>query len=240
MKPRVAFWVFALIVTASVVTGIDSLVRTERRAEHEVNRALALTLQRCEPDRIDADTIRVYRSHIAMDGVRDTAYLSLAMADDERQQVKRTNGKGVTLKAYTGLTLRRLWALSDQRASGALAGLAAAWLALSLLIMHRQRRVFVESVRVGALSYDANRHLFYARGHEVRFTPLQQALMEQFMTSPDHLLSQQDICDRLWPKKPDASATLYTLIRRLKPTLDELGGLKITCNRGESYQLKTR
>lgn len=233
MKPRVAFVVFAVIVMASVGTGIDSLVRTERRAQREVNRALALTLQRCEPDRIDADTIRVYRSHINMEGVRDTAYLSLAITDDERRA-------GATLRANTGLTLGRLWSLSDQRASGVLAGVAALWLALSLWMMRRQRGVFTESVRLGSLSYDATRHVFYAHGREVRFTPMQQTLMEQFMTAPDHVLMQQDICESLWPKKPDASATLYTLIRRLKPTLEEMGGLSVECDRGKSYQLKTR
>ena len=233
MKPRVAFVVFAVIVAASVGTGIDSLVRTERRAQREVNRALALTLQRCESDRIDADTIRVYRSHITMDGVRDTAYLSLAMTGDDRRN-------HATLRANTGLTLRRLWTLSDQRASGVLAGIAAAWLALSLWMMRRRQSVFTESVRLGSLSYDATRHAFYAHGREVRFTPMQKMLMEQFMTAPDHVLLQQDICECLWPKKPDASATLYTLIRRLKPTLEEMGGLSVECDRGKSYQLKTR
>lgn len=233
MKPSVAIIVFAVIVTASLAAGIDSMVRTERRAQQEVNYALALTLQCCEPDRIDADTIRVYRSLIAMDGIRDTAYLSLAVTNDEERQ-------HATLKANTGLTLSRLWALSDQRASGALAGVAALWLVISMWLIRNKRRTFEESVRLGALSYDANGHRFYVRGEEVRFTPMQQMLMEQFMTAPDHLLAQQDICDRLWPKKPDASATLYTLIRRLKPTLEALGGLQVECDRGRSYQLKTR
>ena len=229
MKPHVAFVIFMILVGSSVLAGIDSLMRTEQRAQWDVDRALALTLQECEPDRIDADTIRVYRSHLTMMALRDTASLSLAMTDDERQHA--------TLTASTGLTLGRLWTLSDQRASGVLAGLAAVWMAVSLWFIRRQRRTFVESVRLGALSYDATRRRFYAQGEEVRFTPMQLMLMEQFMTAPDHLLSQQDICDRLWPKKPDASATLYTLIRRLKPILDDATGMKIACNRGESYQL---
>jgi len=42
----------------------------------------------------------------------------------------------------------------------------------------------------------------------------------------------------LWPKKPDASETLYTLIRRLKPIVSERCGLKIVADRGDGYRLE--
>ena len=229
MKPRVAFWIFIILVGSSVLAGIDSLVRTEQRAQWDADRALALTLRECEPDRIDADTIRVYRSHLTMLALRDTASLSFAMVDDECRQP--------TLSANTGLTLYRLWTLSDQRASGALAALAAFWLALSLLLTMRCREVMVTGMQMGMLCYDEQRRRFLYDGHELHFTPMQRSLMELFLAAPDHRLSQQDICDHLWPKKPDASATLYTLIRRIKPILDEAAGMKIACNRGDSYQL---
>ncbi len=236
MKPQTAFFVFFVILATSVAAGIDSLLRTEQRAQWDVDRALALTLRECEPDRIDADTIRVYRSHLTMMALRDTASLSLAMADDEHRQPMLT--------ANTGLTLCRLWMLSDQRASGVLAALAALWLALSLWLTWRRREVMAADVQMmavgvqrGALCYDEQRRRFLYDGQELHFTPMQRALMELFFAAPDHRLSQQDICDHLWPKKPDASATLYTLIRRLKPILDEATGMKITCNRGDSYQL---
>lgn len=233
MKPQLALLVFVLMLTASVVAGIDSLLLTERCAQRDVNRALALTMERCEPDRIDTDTIRVYRSLIATVAVRDTAYLSLVMKEEDGQ-------RATVLKANTGLTFGRLWALSDQRASGVLASLAALWLAVSLWIMRRQRARMVPGVRLGALCYDEHRRRFIADGREVRFTPMQQTLMELFLQAPDHLLTQQDICDRLWPKKPDASATLYTLIRRLRPMLEDIAGLHITCDRGRAYQLKNK
>ena len=228
MKPQTAFLVFFLILLASVAAGVDSLMRTDRQAQCDVNRALALTLRQCEPDRIDADTIRVYRSHLTMMALRDTASLSLVMSDDRRQP---------TLSATTGLTLRRLWTLSDQRASGLLASLAALWLALSLWLTLRRREVIMSGTHLGTLCYDEQRQRFVCDGRELHFTPMQHSLMEQFLAAPDHRLSQQAICDHLWPKKPDASATLYTLIRRLKPILDDAAGLKIACNRGDSYQL---
>lgn len=228
MKPQVAFLVFFLMLTCSIAAGIDSLVRTEHRAQWNVDQALALTLQQCELDRIDADTIRVYRSFITMAALRDTATLSLTMNDERRQPI---------LTAHTGLTFRRLWSLSDQRASGTLAAMAALWLALSLWLTCRRRAVMETGIRLGTLCYDERLQRFVCEGREIHFTPMQRSLMEMFLSAPDHILSQHDICDRLWPKKPDASATLYTLIRRLKPLLEEDTGLKIACQRGESYQL---
>lgn len=60
------------------------------------------------------------------------------------------------------------------------------------------------------------------------------------MLSDGHTLSKQDICRRLWPKKPDASATLYTLIKRIKPVIEANSSLKIESDRGRSYTLTNR
>ena len=64
--------------------------------------------------------------------------------------------------------------------------------------------------------------------------------MEMFFRSESHLLTKADICDALWPKKDDANDTLYTLIRRLKPIIEEHSDLKIESDRGRSYELKIK
>ena len=46
-----------------------------------------------------------------------------------------------------------------------------------------------------------------------------------------------EICDALWPKKPDASDTLYTLIKRLKPIVEQHSGLKVESDRSKAYRL---
>ena len=79
-----------------------------------------------------------------------------------------------------------------------------------------------------------------AKGCEVKLTPMQQQLMEMLWQSPSHQLSKAEICDALWPKKPDASETLYTLIRRLKPIIEEHSDLKIESDRGIAYGLKIK
>ncbi|MBR1801245.1 MAG: helix-turn-helix domain-containing protein [Bacteroidaceae bacterium] len=227
MKPQLAILVFLLLVSSAVLTGIDSLCRTERRAQQAVDQALARTIELCEPDRIDTDTIQVYRSFITMNGVRDTAYLTLDMRGEERQ---------LKLTARTGLTFAVLWALSDQRASGALSVVAVLWLLLSLFFKPVPG-TRAEEQNSEIFRFDRPQQCFYAGGRAVHFTPMQQTLMELFWQAPGHRLSQQEICDRLWPKKPDASATLYTLIRRLKPVLRAETGMTIVCRRGDSYQL---
>ena len=68
----------------------------------------------------------------------------------------------------------------------------------------------------------------------------QQQLMEMFFRSESHQLSKTEICDALWPKKDDANDTLYTLIRRLKPIIEEHSELKIESDRGRAYELKHR
>ena len=39
-------------------------------------------------------------------------------------------------------------------------------------------------------------------------------------------------------KKPDASDTLYTLIRRIRPVIEEWGKVKIVNERGKEYRLE--
>lgn len=46
---------------------------------------------------------------------------------------------------------------------------------------------------------------------------MQRQLMLMFFADEHHSLRKEDICQALWPKQLDASDTLYTLIRRLKP-----------------------
>ncbi len=74
----------------------------------------------------------------------------------------------------------------------------------------------------------------------MKLTPMQQQLMEMFFRSPSHLLTKSEICEALWPKKDDASETLYTLIRRLKPVIEQHSDLKIEADRGRAYELKIK
>jgi two-component SAPR family response regulator len=69
---------------------------------------------------------------------------------------------------------------------------------------------------------------------------MQQQLMELFFSSPTHSLTKAEICAALWPKKPDASETFYTLIRRLKPIVEQHSYLEIVSDRNKAYKLKIK
>ena len=272
MKPNLAISVFLLILTASVWTGIDSLCHTRLDVRRDVAQALAQTLRSCPADEITPDTIRVFRNHIAQAQLRDTAYLAMEW---QRQSHRRA-----VLTAHSGLSLWDLWQLSDQRASGILAALAALWLLLNIgaarlgpaqamqaaqlaqAMPSAQSMPPVPSAQlalampsapaaqiaqpeqmqagiaaIGPMLFDPAQNRFYVHGSELHFTPMQHQLMQLFFCAPDHRLEKSDICEHLWPRKPDASATLYTLIRRIKPIIEQQSGLRIECERGRSYTL---
>ena len=254
MKPNLAISVFLLILTASVWTGIDSLCHTRLDVRRDVAQALAQTLRSCPADEITPDTIRVFRNHIAQAQLRDTAYLAMEW---QRQSHRRA-----VLTAHSGLSLWDLWQLSDQRASGILAALAALWLLLNIgaarlgpaqamqaaqlaqamppapaaqIAQPEQMQAGITAI--GPMLFDPAQNRFYVHGSELHFTPMQHQLMQLFFCAPGHRLEKSDICEHLWPRKPDASATLYTLIRRIKPIIEQQSGLRIECERGRSYTL---
>jgi len=64
--------------------------------------------------------------------------------------------------------------------------------------------------------------------------------MTLFWNAPSHSLPKEEICTTLWPKKEDANDTLYTLVRRLKPIVEEHTNLMIVADRGKNYSLKPK
>ena len=127
--------------------------------------------------------------------------------------------------------------MSDQKPASVLWTIALLW---SLYCFWKYRKN-EPLIAFGGLAYSEVDRCFYnAKRNKVRLTPMQQQLMEMFFRSESHLLTKTEICDTLWPKKDDANDTLYTLIRRLKPIIEEHSDLKIESDRGRSYELKIR
>lgn len=214
--------VFLLLIIPSVVVGIHDYKQTEQSIEQDMQQALAQTLQEKRSDVITADTIRTFNSNLQLSELRGEAVLSLSTRKEELQ----LQAKCPTLT---------IWRLSNQRPSMALASMALLWAAGCGLY---RRRPTPTSNTFGGLTFADGRFL-NSHHEEVKFTPMQQQLMELFFLSPDHRLSKADICAALWPKKDDASETLYTLIRRLKTVLEAESSLSIESDRGRSYQLKS-
>ena len=154
--------------------------------------------------------------------------------------VRRAGRQETQMVAQANCDIMTILMLSDQRASGALLFVGILWMMCSLWYVRRFKpEMFAKALSYGGIVF-ANDRFITAKGEHIHFTPMQHSLMEMFMMAESHSLSKQEICDRLWPKKPDASDTLYTLIKRVKPILEANSNLKIESDRGKSYMLKIK
>ncbi|MBQ6648572.1 MAG: helix-turn-helix domain-containing protein [Muribaculaceae bacterium] len=199
----------------------------------DVNNALKLTLAEMPTNVVNADTISCYRNHLTIAELKDTACIAMTA-------VSRAGRQETQMVAQANCGFMTILMLSDQRASGALLLAGILWMMCSLWYMRRFKpELFVAGLSYGGIVF-ANDKFITAKGAPIHFTPMQHSLMEMFMTTESHSLSKQEICDRLWPKKPDASDTLYTLIKRVKPILEANSNLKIESDRGKSYILRLK
>ena len=211
---------FALIIASSMVS-LKSYRATEELVTVDMNQALAKALDEQQSDVISADTIQVFNSYLQIEGLRGNAVLAVD-----------------TKKGFCPcpqVSIATILSLSDQRPSMILWSMVLLW---SLFCVYQHRR-FSALGLYGGLALQEGRFV-NAKGCEVKLTPMQQQLMKMLWQSPSHQLSKAEICDALWPKKPDASETLYTLIRRLKPIIEEHSDLKIESDRGKAYGLKIK
>ena len=234
MKQRYAVIVLFALIIASSFTSLDSYRSTSRMVNEDMDRALALALEEQQSDVISQDTIRTFNSHLQIAELRGKATLAV-------------DTRGQKFKAYAHCSEATIFSLSDQRSATILWVLTGLW---AMLMWYRRRQTVMgepSAVAImngnafGGLTYSEEDGRFYAaNGCQVQLTPMQHQLMEMFFLSPSHTLTKTEICDALWPKKPDASETLYTLIRRLKPVVEQHSDLKIESDRSKSYRLINR
>ena len=230
---KLPFVIFVFIMLCALCSSISSYKSTENGITRDVNNALKLTLAEMPTDVINADTIRCYRSHLTIAELKNTACIAMT-------SVRRAGRQETQMVAQANCDIITILMLSDQRASGALLFSGILWMMCSMWYVRRFKpEMFAEALSYGGIVF-ANDKFITAKGEPIHFTPMQHSLMEMFMMTESHSLSKQEICDRLWPKKPDASDTLYTLIKRVKPILEANSNLKIESDRGKSYMLKIK
>lgn len=229
MKQNHAATILFALILASMMTSLGSYRMTARAVEADMDRALALTMAEQQDEVISPDTIRTFNSHLQIAALRGKATLAV-------------DARGRQFRAYAHCPGATVLGLTDQRPSAVMWILTAAWAVFCLYGRHRQENALPEgSLNYGGLRYAEPERCFYdAQGQQVRLTPMQQQLMEMFFRSPGHQLSKTEICDALWPKKTDASETLYALISRLKPIVEQHSELKIESDRGRAYMLKMK
>ena len=225
--------IFAFIMLCAFSSGLCSYRQAENCIIQDVNNALELTLAEMPTDVVTADTIRCYRSHLSIAELKDTACIAMT--------TRRRAGHQETLMiAQANCDFITIFLLSDQRASGAMLFAGILWMIGSLWYMRRFKpEVLIDGVSYGGIVYTKGKFIT-RQGTPIHLTPMQHSLMEMFMTAESHSLSKQEICDHLWPKKPDATDTLYTLIKRVKPIIEANSNLKIESDRGKSYTLEIK
>lgn len=147
----------------------------------------------------------------------------------------------VAFRGNADCSFATIFSLSDQRLSFGLMLAATLWGLLSVFYMRRRNAVSTMNAgfqTIGGLRFDDSLNAFYDAGNEeIHFTPMQHELMRMFFRADGHKLSKDEICSALWPGKPDASETLYTLIRRLKQVIEPNTGIRIESERGRAYKL---
>ena len=203
------------------MVSLTSYKATEELVTKDMNQALAKALDEQRSDVISADTIQVFNSYLQIEGLRENAFLAVDTKKGFRPRPQ--------------VSTATILSLSDQRPSMILWSMVLMW---GLFCLYQHRRLSALGF-YGGLALQNGRFV-NAKGCELKLTPMQQQLMEMLWQSPLHQLSKAEICNALWPKKPDASETLYTLIRRLKPIIEEHSDLKIESDRGKAYGLKIK
>ena len=215
---------FALII-ASGFTSIGSYSRTSRLVSEDIDRALALALEEQQSDVINQDTIRTFNNHLQIAELRGKATLAV-------------DTRGQMFKAYAHCSKATIFRLSDQRLSSVLWMMTIGWAVFCFYRRKKFEPLLAGMTYYGGLRFSESESRFYAEdGHQVQLTPMQHQLMEMFFLSPSHSLTKTEICNALWPKKPDASETLYTLIRRLKLVVEQHSDLRIESDRSKAYRL---
>lgn len=249
MKPIYSVIVFLILITTSAISSIHNYHSTQWMIEEDLNHALVQTLKTKSEGWITPDTIKTYKNNISITALRDYAYISYALPKDNRTGITSKsmkwhgNGKTFVFKGYAACSMATMLSLSDQRLPMTLASLAMLWAIFSLAIRKKQEKnvVYSQTASFGGIILDEVQDIFTDKSsNEIHLTPMQHQLMKLFFSAENHKLSKDKICSSLWPKKEDASDTLYTLIKRLRPTLEKHSSLKIVSDRGKAYHLKAK
>ena len=225
--------VFSFLMLCALCTSISSYHRTEYMIAQDVNQALKQVLVKMPDNVVTTDTIRCYRNCLTIAELKDTAGIAM-------RTVRRDGRWETKMVAEANCNFATTFMMSDQKASSSLLFIGMLWLLSSLWYVRRNKpELIVQGLAYGGIVFHDDKFMTVS-GEEIRLTPMQHSLLEMFITTDSHTLSKQEICDQLWPKKPDASDTLYTLIKRIKPIIETHSTLKIESDRGKSYSLKLK
>ena len=139
--------------------------------------------------------------------------------------VGAADGIAIRLQGFADCSPASVLAVSDQRTAGVLFFLSI--LSMAPVAIWRRRRAASASVAESAA----------AMIDTIKLTPMQRQLTQMLLDAPGRKVDKNTLCMELWGDKSNAEESLYTLVRRTKTALAG-SGIEITCNRGDSYELR--
>lgn len=240
MKPYYSIIILLIIIGSAVATGRYGYCCAKNNIINDMNQALAATITEKHEGWITPDTITDYRNHLKIKALKESSLIYFAMNDKENglksKRMTWRDGKGNSLQfqGYANCSFASVFAMSNQRQTILLSLTAMLWAAFSIAYFRRQHK---DTIVIGRLTLDNTSHQFLISGKQyLSLTPMQERLLTMFFHAEGHQLGKRQICDELWPRKPDASDTLYALVRRIRPILAD-NGLTISTSRGKDYRL---
>ncbi len=237
MKHYHSVILFLLLFIPSVFMGINNYKHAERAIISDMNQALALTLAEQNVGVITPDTIKSYRNNLKINELKNLSYVYYASDDNRRKlssdRMRWRNNSDYEFQSYADCSFATVYSMSNQSLPLLMFLSAIIWSIYSVFYFRRHKE---EQFLFGNIIFSDGR--FYDFDKEpLHFTPMQFQLMEMLWNAEEHILSKEVICNALWPKKPDANETLYTLVRRLRPVLEDNSSLRITADRNGNYML---
>jgi hypothetical protein len=241
MSNKALISIILFLLLALIFSGARSNKKAELKIVNDLNQALSAALEENNYATITPDTVKVFRSKLTLDVLKDSAYLAYCLPGDipngicsDEMEINERKVRG-----YADISYASVFGLADKKAPTAISLLTL--ILMTALVINRRKEGKKRLEILGNISYDTDSYLFYSSAKEqMHLSQMQRDLMRMFFESDDHILSQEVICKKLWPNKPEPDETLYSLIRHLKTTLDNKSNLKIETIRGLGYRLTKR
>lgn len=151
---------------------------------------------------------------------------------------------GISFQGYTLCSVSILFLLTDKTLPGLFLCIAILFGCFTLYLFRSGKASAFIGNKETAISYGNltllpdTASFFKENQDKLKLTPKQYTLMEMFFFSSTHILTRTEICEALWPGKINADETLNTLVKRLRPLIEENCNLKITTDRGRAYILE--
>lgn len=218
MKSKLSSIIVVSLFLAAIFSGERSYKNARRYIVSDLNRALSETLARIHTNAITPDTISLFRDNLTIPELRDSTYISYCLPGDKSvglcSEIMMLNETEV--RGYADISFASVLGIADKRMPVAFSALAFMWLLGSAALTRKKQDPVLSQL-----------------------TPMQRQLFDMFVSAKDGELSKDDICNTLWPNKPQPDETLYSLIRHLKSSLSG-SKYEIESRRGFGYRLKKR